>query len=44
MQTPSHGKHYCKAKIYKYGHNKQFKILQYTAAAAPCEINEDEHQ
>ena len=28
----------------KYDHNKQFKILQYTAAAVPCEINEGAHQ
>jgi hypothetical protein len=28
----------------KYGHNKQFKILQYTAAAVPCKINESVHQ
>jgi hypothetical protein len=28
----------------KYGHNKQFKILQPTAAAMPCEINEGAHQ
>jgi hypothetical protein len=28
----------------KYGHKKQINILQYTAAAAPCEVNEGEHQ
>ena len=28
----------------KYDRNKQFKILQYTAAAVPCEINEGAHQ
>ena len=28
----------------KYGHSKQFKILQYTAAVAPWEINEGVHQ
>ena len=27
-----------------YGHNQQFKILQYTAAAVPCKINEGAHQ
>ena len=40
----SHGKHFCTAKSMKYGHNKQFKILQPTAAAMPCEINEGAHQ
>ena len=28
----------------KYGPNKQFKILEYVAAAAPCEIIEGTHQ
>jgi hypothetical protein len=28
----------------KYDQNKQFKILRYTAAAAPWEINEGMHQ
>ena len=28
----------------KYGPNKQFKILKYIAAAAPCEIIEGTHQ
>jgi hypothetical protein len=28
----------------KYGHNKQFKISQYTAAAVLCKINEGAHQ
>ena len=44
MQTPSHGKHYWTAKYMNYGHNKQFKISQYTAAAAPGKINEGAHQ
>ena len=25
------------------GYNKQFKVVQYTAAATPCEINEGAH-
>ena len=28
----------------KYGQNKQFKVSQYTAAAAPHKINEGAHQ
>ena len=44
MQTPSHGKHFWRAKSMKYGHIKQFKILQSTAAAMPCEINDGAHQ
>ena len=44
MQTPSHGKHYRTVKSIICGHNKQFEILQYTAAAVPCEIDEGAHQ
>ena len=44
MQTPSHGKHFWTAKSMKYDQIKQFKILQSTAAAMPCEINDGAHQ
>ena len=43
-QTPSHGKHFQIGIYMKYGHNKQFKLSNITAAAVLCKINEGEHQ
>ena len=42
--NPSRGKDFQTEKYMKYGHNKEFKISQYTAAAMPCEANEGVHQ
>ena len=39
-QTSSRGEHFQTAKYVKYGLDKQFKISQLTAAAAPCKIND----
>ena len=43
-QTPSRGEHFQIAKYMNYGHNKQFKVLQYTAAAVPMKVRTNERK